>query len=162
VQFLVSQKIKTNHETISNYLSYILQSYLLHEVERFDIKGKNILATSKKYYLNDLSFRNYLSSSFDYGLGKHLENAVYLHFRAQGWQVFVGSLGKSEVDFVLEKGQEKKYVQVAYTVGDKKVALREFGNLEKIEDNFEKIVISLDDVPLGVRDGIKHFCAWNL
>ncbi len=162
VQFLISQKIKTNHETISNYLSYILQSYLFHEVERFDIKGKNILATSKKYYLNDLSFRNYLSSSFDYGLGKHLENAVYLHFMARGWQVFVGSLGKSEIDFVLEKGQEKKYVQVAYTINEKKVVLREFGNLEKIDDNYEKIVISLDDVSLGMRGGIKHFCAWEL
>ena len=157
-----SQKIKTNHETISNYLSYILESYVVHEVERFDIKGKNILASSKKYYLNDLSFRNYLSSSFDYGLGKHLENAVYIYFMAHGYKIFVGSLGKKEIDFIVEKGQDKKYVQTAYSVSEKKVALREFGNLEEIHDAYEKIVVSLDDVSLGSRNGIKHICAWEL
>lgn len=162
VHFLNSQKIKTNHETISNYLSYILESYLFHEVERFDIKGKSILASSKKYYLNDLSFRNFLSSSFDFGLGNHLENALYIYFRAQGYRIFVGSLGKKEVDFILEKGQERKYIQIAYSVSDKKVALREFGNLEEIHDAYEKMVISMDDVSLGSKNGIGHICAWEL
>lgn len=162
VNFLVSQKIKTNHETISNYLGYILEAYIFHEVERFDIKGKNILASSKKYYLNDLSFRNFLSSSFDFGLGKHLENVIYIHFRAQGYRVFVGSLGKKEVDFIIEKGQIKKYIQVAYSLSDEKVALREFGNLEEIHDAYEKIVISMDDISLGSKEGIRHICAWEL
>lgn len=162
VRFLESQKIKTNHETIGNYLGYILESYVFHEVERFDIKGKNILSSNKKYYLNDLSFRNYLSSSFDFGLGKHLENAVYIYFRALGYKIFVGSIGKKEIDFIVEKGQEKKYIQTAYSLGDKKVALREFGNLEEIRDAHEKIVISLDDVSLGIKNGIKHICAWEL
>lgn len=162
VQFLGSRKIKTNHETIGNYLGYILEAYVFYEVERFDIKGKNILSSNKKYYLNDLSFRNYLSSSFDFGLGKHLENAVYIYFRALGYKIYVGSIGKKEIDFIVEKGREKKYIQTAYSLSDKKVALREFGNLEEIRDAHEKIVISLDDVSLGTKNGIKHICAWEL
>ncbi|MEI7425922.1 MAG: ATP-binding protein [Candidatus Moraniibacteriota bacterium] len=162
VNFLTSQKIKTNHETISNYLGYILEAYIFHEVERFDIKGKNILASSRKYYLNDLSFRNFLSSSFDFGLGKHLENAIYIYFRTQGYRIFVGSFGKKEVDFIVEKGQVKKYVQVAYSLSDEKVAMREFGNLAEIHDAYEKIVISMDDISLGSKEGIRHICAWEL
>ena len=147
---------------MGNYLSYILESYLFHEVVRFDIKGKNILSNNKKYYLNDLSFRNYLSSSFDPGLGKHLENSVYIYFRAKGYKIFVGNIGEKEIDFVIEKGQDKKYIQVAYSVSEEKVALREFGNFEEIKDNYEKIVISLDDVSFGTRNGIRHICAWDL
>lgn len=162
VRFLRSKKIKTNNETMGSYLSYILESYLFHEVVRFDIKGKNILSNNKKYYLNDLSFRNYLSSSFDPGLGKHLENSVYVYFRAKGYKIFVGNIGEKEIDFVIEKGQDKKYIQVAYSVSEEKVALREFGNFEEIKDNYEKIVISLDDVSFGTRNGIRHICAWDL
>lgn len=162
VQFLRSQGIKTNHETINNYLGYILESYIIHEAERFDIKGKNILAGLKKYYLNDLSFKNYLLSSFNFGLGKHLENAVYIHLKSRDYRVYVGSLGKKEIDFIAEKGQERKYIQTTYSLSDEKTALREFGNLEEIRDAHEKIVISMDDVPMGTRDGIKHICAWEL
>lgn len=162
VRFLDSKKIKTNNETIGNYLSYILESYIFHEVERFDIKGKNILSNNKKYYLNDLSFRNYLSSSFDAGLGKHLENAIYIYFRAKGYKIFVGNLGKKEVDFIIEKGQRKKYIQVAYSISNKKVANREFGNLQEIGDSYTKMVISLDDTSFGFQNGIEHICAWDL
>lgn len=112
--------------------------------------------------MNDLAFKNYLSSSFDYGMGKHLENAIYIYFRSLGYQVYVGIIGKKEIDFIIEKGQDKKYIQTAYSLSDKKVALREFGNLEEIRDAYEKIVISMDDVSLGTKNGIKHICAWEL
>ena len=162
VNYLESHKIKTNHETISNYVSYLVQSFLTHCAERYDIKGKAIFSTGKKYYLNDLSFKNYLSSDFNYGLGKQFENIIYLHYKRLGYSIYVGSILGEEVDFVLEKDGEKKYVQVAYMLSDKKTADREFRSLEKIRDSFEKIVISLDDAPLGNKNGIRHICAWEL
>lgn len=162
VNYLGSHKIKTNHETISNYVRYLTQSFLAHCAERYDIAGKELFSAGKKLYLNDLSFRNYLSSSFNYGLGKQLENIVYLHYKRLGYAVYVGSISGEEVDFVLEKEKEKKYIQVAYMLADKKTADREFRSLEKIRDSFEKIVISLDDTSLGNINGIRHVCAWKL
>jgi predicted AAA+ superfamily ATPase len=79
-----------------------------------------------------------------------------------GYSVYVGSISGEEVDFVAEKEGIKKYIQVAYTLSDKKTATREFRSLEKIRDSFEKIVVSLDDAPLGNKDGIFHVCAWEL
>jgi len=162
VNYLKSNGVKTNHETISNYIIYLTQSFLIHCAERYDIKGKEIFSGSKKYYLNDLSFKNYLSSGFNFGIGKHLENIIYLHYRSLGYIVYVGSIQGEEVDFVIEKGDEKKYVQVTYSLSDRKVANREFRALEKINDSFEKIVISLDEISLGNKNGIRHFCAWDL
>lgn len=162
VNYLGSHKIKTNHETISNYVRYLTQSFLTHCVERYDIKGKEIFSTGKKYYLNDLAFKNYLSSDFNYGLGKQLENIIYLHYKRLGYSIYVGSILGKEVDFVLEKEGIKKYIQVAYLLSNKKTVNREFRSLEKINDSFEKTVISLDDVPLGNKNGINHICAWDL
>jgi predicted AAA+ superfamily ATPase len=162
VNYLESHQVKTNHETISNYVQYLVQSFLAHCAERYDIKGKEIFSAGKKYYLNDLAFKNYFSSSFSYGLGKQLENIIYLHYRRLGYSVYVGSISGEEVDFVLEKDGEKKYIQVAYTLSNKKTADREFRSLEKIKDSFEKAIISLDDAPLGNKNGIRHICAWEL
>lgn len=162
VDYLNSHKIKTNHETISNYIKHLQRSFLIHEAERFDIKGKTILSGNKKYYINDLSFRNYLSSGFDYGLGKHLENAIYLQYKSLGYKIYVGSIAGEEVDFILEKGQERKYLQVTYLLQEENNMDREFGSLEKIRDSYEKIIISLDDVSFGNRNGIKHLCAWEI
>jgi len=162
VNYLNSHKIKTNFETVANYVNYLVQSFLIYEVERFDLKGKAILLGGKKYYLNDLSFKNYLSSSFDYGLGKHLENAIYIHYRLLGYKIYVGKIAEKEVDFIIEKDKEKKYIQVAYNLLDKKVIEREFSGLEKIQDAYEKVVISLDDVSFGNKNGIKHLLAWEI
>ena len=147
---------------MSNYISYLQQTFLIHEAECFDIKGKAILSSGRKYYLNDLSFRNYLSSSFDFGFGKHLENILYLHYWSLGYKVYVGRIGKEEIDFIIEKGKEKKYIQAAYSLSNKKVIKREFGSLEKTRDAYEKIVVSMDDISLGSKNGIKHWRAWEI
>ncbi|MDP3976074.1 MAG: ATP-binding protein [bacterium] len=162
VNALKSSQQRTNHDTVSHYVRSLEQTYLVHEVQRFDIKGKNIFSGSKKYYLNDLAFRNFLSSRFDEGLGKHLENSIYLHYRERGYKIFVGSIQGAEVDFIIENEQERKYVQVAYSLAEKRVSEREFRPLENIHDAHEKIVISLDDVSFGNKEGIKHICAWDL
>ncbi len=157
-----SRGIKTNNETISTYLGYLTEVFFIHESFRYDLKGKRILAGERKCYLNDLSFKHYLSSSFDKGISKYLENAIFLHYKREGYQVFTGKIDNKEIDFVIEKGSEKKYIQVAYLLSDENVIKREFGNLSLIKDNFEKIVITLDDINIGNIDGVKHISAWEL
>ena len=162
VDHLMGHGIKTNIETLSNYLSYLTKTYLLHEVARYDIKGKEILASSRKYYLNDLGFRRYLSSQFDPSLSKLLENSIYLHFKRKGYQLYTGKLNQKEIDFIAEKNGERIYIQVAHTLTDEVVVEREFGNLELIHDAHKKIVITLDDISFGNRNGIEHLLAWEL
>lgn len=159
--YLKTNGIKTNSETIGNYLSYLAQSYFIHEVDRYDIRGKKILSGEKKYYLNDLAFKFLLSSSFDFAIGKYIENAVYLDLRRKGFEVYSGKLHNKEIDFIAEKGKTKIYIQVCYLLADNSVIEREFGNLEQIQDNYEKLVISLDDINLGNRNGIRHQNAWE-
>ena len=162
VKSLISLGVKTNIETISAYLKYMVDAFFIHESFRFDLKGKRILAGERKYYLNDLSFKYYLSSSFDRGIGRYLENAVFLHYKQKNYKIFTGKLKNHEIDFVIEKNNDKKYVQVSYLLPNENVINREFGNLLSIKDNFDKIVVSLDDINLGSIKGVKHINAWNL
>ena len=162
VNFLNSASVATNIETVSHYISYLCNTFLIHQVDRYDIRGKKIFATHKKYYLNDGIFKSYISSTYTQDIGRYLENALYVHYVSQGYTVYVGSLYNTEVDFVLEKGNIKKYVQISYLLSDQKVVQREFGNLEKIKDSHEKIVISLDDVKIENEQGIKHARPWEL
>ena len=162
VNYFLNLKISTNYNTVSSYIEYIKQTFLMHEVFRYDMKGKKIIGGTRKYYINDLSFRNILFPGFEPGLGYLLENAVFLEFKRNGYDVFTCSERNREIDFVVKKGSNTKYIQVTYFLTDEKVIEREFGNLESIKDNFEKMVISLDDVSLGNRRGIIHYPAWNM
>jgi predicted AAA+ superfamily ATPase len=161
VNYLKSSGYKTNAETVGNYVGYLEQAYLIHQADRYDVRGKRILTGEKKYYLNDLGFKYYLSSSFDFGVEKYLENAVYLDLKRKGYTVYTGKFRDKEIDFIAEKDNMKIYIQVCYLLADESVVEREFGNLEQITDHYEKIVISLDDVNLGNRNGIRHVNAWE-
>jgi len=154
--------VKTNTVTLSHYVNYLETAHLLFGVDRYDIKGKRILEGEKKYYLNDLGFRNYISSSFDPGLNKNLENYVFRVFKQSGFQVSVGRIKDVEIDFVIEKGKDIRYVQVTYLLQDEKVVEREYGNLELINDNWPKMVISMDEIKYPPRKGITHIQAWEL
>jgi uncharacterized protein len=162
VNYFLSLKSATNYNTISSYIEFIKQTYLIHEVPRYDMKGKKIIGGTRKYYLNDLAFRNILFTGFEPGLGYLLENVVFLEFKRNGYDVYTGSERTREIDFVIKKGGITKYVQVTYLLTDEKVVEREFGNLESIKDNYEKMVISLDDVSFGNRNGIIHHPAWDM
>lgn len=161
VRYLKSSGYKTNVETISTYLAYLTETLVIHECPRFDIKGKSILSGERKFYLNDTGFKYFQTSSFDPGPGKYLENAVFLSLKHQGYSVYVGKLNNLEIDFIAEKSGQKQYVQVAYLLSDEKVIDREFGNLEKLADNYPKTVVSMDMVSFGNRNGINHVCAWD-
>ena len=161
VNHMRSSGYRANLDTVGNYIGYLKEAYFIHEAERYDIKGKKILTGEKKYYLNDLGFKYFLSSSFDFGVGKYLENLIYLDLRRKGYTVYSGKLRNREIDFIAERDRSKKYVQVCYLLSDESVVEREFGNLARIDDHFEKIVVSLDDINLGNRNGIIHRNAWE-
>lgn len=162
VNYLISRGIKTNFETVSHYVSYLQQALLVHSTPRFDITGKKIIDSPKKYYLNDLAFKNYLASRFDPGLGKSLENAIFLEAKRAGYTIYTGKYHDYEVDFILEKQNKRMYLQTAYSIADEHTAKRELSVLEKIPDNYEKAVITLDDVSFGNYHGINHIPAWEL
>lgn len=152
----------TTYDTISNYLSYIEDSFLIHRAEKYDIRGKEIISGNCKYYVNDLSFRNYLYSGFGYGIGYQLENLVYLELRRTGYEIYVGAMRNKEVDFVAKKGNELVYIQVAYLLADDTIIQREYAPLENIRDNYKKMVVSLDDIQFPSKEGIEHVQVWNL
>jgi len=162
VHFLKSRGEKTNFETVTAYLSYLRKAFLIHECERFDIRGKEILSGNRKYYLNDIAFRHYLTSSFEPGWSRRLENIVYLHFRSRGYSVHVGTSRNLEVDFVIEKDGSVEYWQVCYLLSDESIIDREFRSLESIQDNYPKFVVSMDDISFGERKGIRHQRIWDV
>lgn len=112
--------------------------------------------------MNDLAFRQYLTPGFDPGLSRRLENCIYLHFKAQGYKVHAGTNRNLEVDFVVEKGEDRIYIRVCYLLADENIIEREYRSIETIRDSFPKIVISMDDVQFGIRKGIRHYLAWEV
>lgn len=148
--------------TLSSYISYLDRTFLLHRVERYNIRGKEIIAANNKYYLNDLCYYNYLYSGFGYGMGYLLENAVYLSLRRAGHQVYVGENRDREVDFVAIKGSGRLYFQVCLQLTEKETVEREYRALMSIEDNYEKYVVSLDEFKLRTNEGVEHISALEI
>ena len=162
INFFASKKRKTNYETLSSYVNYLENSFLLHRAERYNIKGKDTISGNSKYYLNDLAYRNYLYAGYGYGIGYLLENAVFLSLRRAGYQVYVGTIKDAEVDFVAIKGDKRLYLQVTLQLTEEKTIEREYRSLKLIEDNFDKYVVSMDDYKIPTNEGIEHISAWNL
>ncbi|MFI3321769.1 MAG: ATP-binding protein [Rikenellaceae bacterium] len=153
---------KTSYDGVSNYIGFIEDTYIIHKCNRYDIKGKDIISGNAKYYSNDLSYKNYLYSGYGYGVGYMLENLIYLELRRAGYQVHTGNTKDKEIDFVAQKGATTLYLQATYMLTDETTIEREYSALEAIDDNFEKIVVSLDDFTYPSRKGIKHIQAWEL
>jgi len=162
INYFASRKRKTNYETLSSYIGYLENSFLVHRAERYNIKGKDIISGNSKYYINDLSYRNYLYTGYDYGIGYLLENAVYLSLRRAGYQVYVGTIKDTEVDFVAIKGDKKLYLQVSLSLNEEHTRDREYRSLKLIEDNYDKYVVSMDDYKIPSNEGIEHISAWDL
>lgn len=160
--YIKSKGRKTSYDTVSAYLGYIEEVYLAHRALRYNIKGKETLSGSCKYYMNDLAFKNYLYAGLRYGMGYLLENLVYLDLLRYGYDVYVGCVKDKEVDFVAIKNDRTLYIQASYMLIDEQTIEREYAPLESIADNYEKIVVSLDDIQLPSRNGIRHIRAWDL
>ncbi len=155
-QYLKSQKIKVSHNLVIDYLSYLTNAMLVLRAPRYDLLGKQVFEIGEKYYFEDLGIRHALVGFKATDINKILENLVFVHLMAAGYDVTVGQLGKREVDFVCERYGERIYVQVAYMISDDSVRDREFGNLLKIRDGFPKMVVSMDEAAGGTYQGIEH------
>ena len=162
VNYFKSQGRKTSYDAVSNYIGYIEDTFLVHRCDRYDIRGKDTIAGNAKYYVNDLAYRNYLYLGYGYGFGYLLETLVYLELRRAGYDVYTGVAKGKEVDFVARKADRIVYLQCAYLLADEATVEREYSALEAIADNFEKVVVSLDDLTLPLREGIRHVQAWKL
>jgi predicted AAA+ superfamily ATPase len=143
-------------QSVLNYLEFLQSAYLLYKVKRSDAEGKKIFEIGEKYYFEDWGIRNAITGYKQKDISKILENVVFIHLKTLGFKVFVGKLGNKEIDFICERNGERVYIQVAYLIPDEKVKEREFGNLLIVNDNWRKIVVSLDPFPAGLYKGIEH------
>lgn len=152
---LTSKGMSTSNHTVENYISAFLESFLIYKAERFDVKGKSLLARDYKYYTVDSGLRSYLlGKKADNDMGHILENIVYLELLRRGYKVYVGKVDDLEVDFVAENRDGLKYYQVALTVRDEKVLARELKSLQKTGDHYPKILLTLDMDLEADYDGI--------
>ena len=156
VSALAANGIRTSVDTVLAYIGYIKNAMIISSVQRYDIKGKKLLTAGEKYYAVDLGLRNVIKASDEIDFNKLYENVVYLELLSRGYDVKVGKTDNYEIDFVAYKGKERIYVQVCYLLASPETVEREFGNLERINDNYPKYVIS-GDLPDFSRNGIRHF-----
>ena len=155
--YIKSQKIKTSVETIQNYIYWLINANFISKVNRYDIKGKRQLEQYEKYFLSDIGFIYSIIGDRTDDLSGKLENMVYLELISRGYNVHIGKLYSNEIDFIATKGNDKIYIQVTYSLSDNSVIEREFGVLEKLKDNYPKIVLSLDKYYGENRNGIRWY-----
>ena len=153
---LTSMGRKTDAKTIEKYIRGLTDSLLVHEVGRYNIKGKEFLSTLSKYYVADLGLRQMILGNRNIDMGHILENVIYLELLRRKGNVYVGQFDKNEIDFVVINSNEIEYYQVALTVLDENTLKRELDVFKNIKDNYPKYLITLDDVMVNTDyDGIK-------
>jgi len=142
--------------TVETYLNALVDSFVLYKAERYDIKGKQYLASGFKYYLSDVGLRYYLLGSKKVDQGHILENIVYLELLRRGYEVYIGKVDNQEVDFIAINEDGEEYYQVAYTVLDDATLKRELSSLENINDHNPKYLLTMDFTPYTSHNGIKQ------
>ena len=141
--------------TVQAYVDALLEAYFFYDIKRFDIKGKEYLRTQGKYYIVDIGLRNYLLGFRNRDNGHAIENVVYFELLRRGYDVAIGKVGNAEVDFIATKPDDKVYIQVTESMTSEDVRERELFPLQKINDNYEKIILSLEPGMNASYDGIK-------
>lgn len=162
--YFKSERRKVAQETVANYLHAAAAAYLVYRVRREDALGKKELQFNEKYYVVDQGLRQALGKDNSTAIDQALEGIVYMELRRRGYEITVGVVGDSEIDFIARKGTATEYYQVAtYIQGSESTAEREFGSLERVQDNYPKYVLSLDDFPQS-RNGIigRNIVEWLL
>ena len=150
-----ARKTAPSAHTVQAYVGALLESYIFYEVKRFDIKGKEYLRTLGKYYIADIGLRNYLLGFRDRDTGHVLENIVYFELLRRGYDVAIGKIDNAEIDFIALNAEEKLYVQVTESMNSEEVRRRELAPLQKVRDNYEKMILSLDPGLETSFEGIK-------
>lgn len=136
-------------DTIGNYLEYLCNAFLFTKVYRYDVKGKEYLKTLNKYYISDLGLRNAHLNYRQVEPTHALENLVYQELLYRGWRVDIGKNNQKEIDFVVTKGTEKMYIQVAYSIVDPEKKEQELSSFKGLDDGFQKMVLTMDDDPFN-------------
>lgn len=149
------RKKSPSAHTVQAYVEALLESYFFYDIKRFDIKGKEYLRTLGKYYIVDIGLRNYLLGFRDIDRGHILENIVYFELLKRGYDVSIGKIDNLEIDFIATKQDEKIYFQVTESMTNDDVRKRELTPLMKIDDNYEKIILTLDQDDFVSYKGIK-------
>ena len=148
-KFFKSENRKVSVETILNYIKAAEEAFLIYKVSRDDLIGKKILNVNEKYYIADHGIREAIFESNQRDINQIFENIIYLELLRKGYNIRVGKVDNLEIDFVCTKGNEKLYIQVAYLLASHETIEREFSSLEKINDNYPKYVISMDEFDMS-------------
>jgi len=154
--YLKKERINLSLDTIREYLSYFERTFLLNKVKRFDLKWKRLLEMYEKYYLQDLWFKNYLLGYREADIWQYLENIVYLELIVRWYDVNIWKVDNLEVDFIARKDWKLEYFQVTYLLASESTIKREFWVFEKINDNYPKTVLSMDDFFTWDYGGVKR------
>ena len=142
--YMTSNKNEVSKNLILKYLKAATEAFLVHNVTRYNLHGKKLLERNDKYYFGDVGLRNFVVGGRRANdIEKIVENLVYQHLIRMGYKVTVGQMYATEIDFVATKGDETIYIQVSYFITEASTFEREFGNLQKINDNYPKYVISM-------------------
>lgn len=142
-------------KTVERYISMLQNAFIIYSINRYDIKGKQLLKTLGKNYLVDMGFRNLLLGYRDADRGHIIENIVFLELLRRHYRVYIGKVGENEIDFIAEKPEEKIYIQVTESMQSPETRQRELRPLQMIPDNYEKIILSMDRSFITSYDGIK-------
>lgn len=154
--YLKSIGMGVSVEAVTSYIKALEDSMIIYSAPRYDIKGKRLMQRLEKYFLCDLGLR-YADIGFrNNDISQLLENVVYMELRSRGYTVYVGKEGTREVDFIAELKDHRIYIQVCYLLATEEVIEREYESLRRIRDAYPKIVLSMDRLPVGNKDGIRH------
>ena len=154
VKYMKHERRKISKDTILDYLLYSKNACFIHQVPREDIKGKKVLQHNEKYFLVDHGFYQAKYGEIE-NIGSILENIVYIELLRRGYDVKIGMINEKEIDFVCTRDKEKLYIQVTYQLENDNTIEREFSGLAKINDNFDKYVLSMDKIDFS-GSGLKH------
>lgn len=153
---MTSDGRKIDVKTVEKYIAALMESYVVYQAKRYDVKGKNYLKTLDKYYIVDIGLRYMLLGSRNADTGHILENIIYLELVRRGYKVYIGKVDNEEVDFVAMNSKGTTYYQVAATVRDETTLARELRPLQKISDHYAKYILTLDEDPEADYEGIRR------
>lgn len=153
--YITSGGRNISQATVSDYVDALVEPYIFYPAERYDVLGKQLLKMNQKMYIVDLGIRRHLLPRKWYDLGFSLENVVYLELLRRGYEVNIGKVGTTEVDFIARNRDDVYYYQVTASMVEEATFNREMAPLKAISDNYPKTVITLDRYTLGNYKGIQ-------
>lgn len=152
----IAKQIESDPRVVENCLKALEDAYIVEKAERYDIRGKKLLKTLEKYYVEDTGIRNaILGISSREDISRQLENIAYLELKRRGYQICVGRYGDQEVDFTAMKGDVREYYQISMSIKDENTYARETRSLNSIRDSHPKTILTLDEMKFTTNEGIK-------